>query len=78
MSHTQRVVAATKEIIEGEKLKDDDANKLIIAAWFHDAGYTKSNVNHEEESVTDFKVFFKEIKKFLMILLLVFPFNYGD
>ncbi|QMU65663.1 MAG: HD domain-containing protein [Flavobacteriaceae bacterium] len=60
LSHTQRVVAATKEIIEGEKVTEDSAVKLIIAAWFHDTGYTKSKDNHEEESVEIAKDFLKQ------------------
>ncbi|MEQ6123583.1 Pycsar system effector family protein [Pseudotenacibaculum sp. MALMAid0570] len=62
LGHTQRVVAATKEIIEGEQIGEEDANKLIIAAWFHDAGYTKSINNHEEMSVEIAKAFLKEHK----------------
>lgn len=51
LSHTQRVVAAAKEIIEGENVSDEDANKLLIAAWFHDTGFIKGKENHEEASV---------------------------
>tara|TARA_R110002073_G_scaffold108336_3_gene243355 strand:- start:28202 stop:29398 length:1197 start_codon:yes stop_codon:yes gene_type:complete len=60
LSHTQRVVSATKEIIEGEQIEADDANKLIIAAWFHDTGYTKSVNNHEELGVAVAKEFLKK------------------
>ncbi|MFY0630334.1 MAG: HD domain-containing protein [Flavobacteriaceae bacterium] len=60
LSHTQRVVAATKEIIEGESISEEDANKLIITAWFHDTGYTKGKDNHEEASVVIAKSFLKE------------------
>jgi len=60
LSHTQRVVSATKEIIEGEQVETDDANKLIIAAWFHDTGYTKSVNNHEELSVGIAQEFLKK------------------
>lgn len=60
LSHTQRVVAAAKEIIEGEKVVEDEANKIILAAWFHDTGYTNSNDNHEEESVAILKSFLKD------------------
>ena len=51
LSHTQRVVNAVKELIEGEKVSKVDANVLILAAWFHDVGYIKGNDRHEEESV---------------------------
>lgn len=60
LSHTQRVVAATKEIIEAEKITEEDAAKLVITAWFHDTGYTKGKDNHEEASVVIAKKFLKE------------------
>ncbi len=51
LSHTQRVVLAVNEIVEAEKVIDSDKDVLLIAAWFHDTGYVKSNENHEEKSV---------------------------
>ncbi|WP_412986678.1 Pycsar system effector family protein [Pontimicrobium sp. IMCC45349] len=51
LGHTQRVVKHTKELIEGEQIQEEDAQLLIIAAWFHDIGYTKSIENHEEKGV---------------------------
>jgi predicted metal-dependent HD superfamily phosphohydrolase len=51
LSHTQRVVNATKELIEGENISEVDANILLLAAWFHDVGYIKGTENHEESSV---------------------------
>ena len=62
LSHTQRVVAAAKEIIEGEQIVGEDSDKLIVAAWFHDVGYTESKVDHEEHSVVIAKAFLKEHK----------------
>lgn len=50
LSHTQRVVSATKEIIEAEKVEGDDVNALLFAAWFHDTGYIVSRENHEVHS----------------------------
>lgn len=50
VSHTQRVVEKVKELIEGEKITDELATNLVLAAWFHDTGYTKSIEKHEEES----------------------------
>jgi len=50
LSHTQRVVKSTKELIEGEKIGEDDAQNLLIAAWFHDVGYINGFENHEEKS----------------------------
>ena len=51
LSHTQRVVAKTKELIEYLKLPENNAEQLLIAAWFHDTGFTKTIVGHEKESV---------------------------
>lgn len=51
VSHTQRVVNATKELIEGEGISETDANVLLLAAWFHDLGYVKGSDSHEEKSV---------------------------
>ncbi|MBT8253416.1 MAG: HD domain-containing protein [Flavobacteriaceae bacterium] len=50
LSHTKRVVKKTKELIEGEKVQEDDAFHLMIAAWFHDIGYTKDPDQHEVRS----------------------------
>jgi predicted metal-dependent HD superfamily phosphohydrolase len=60
LSHTQRVVSATKEIIEGEAIPEEDANKLLVAAWFHDTGYTQSKTDHEEYGVKIVKEFLKD------------------
>lgn len=51
LNHTQRVVNATKELLEGENISEVDANLLLLAAWFHDVGYIKGTENHEESSV---------------------------
>ena len=51
LSHTQRVVESSKELIESEKINENDAEDLLIAAWFHDTGYIKGVEKHEEQSV---------------------------
>ncbi len=51
LSHTQRVVNSTKELIENLKIDTIAAENLEIAAWFHDTGFIKGCKNHEEESV---------------------------
>ncbi|MFK7749884.1 MAG: Pycsar system effector family protein [Kordia sp.] len=51
LTHTKSVVNSTKEIIEGISIEEKQAQQLIIAAWFHDTGYSKGIENHEEESV---------------------------
>ena len=60
LRHTQRVVESTKELIEGEEVEDGDATLLIVAAWFHDLGYTVSYDNHEEQSCELAKAFLTE------------------
>ncbi|WP_036150688.1 Pycsar system effector family protein [Maribacter forsetii] len=50
LRHTQRVVDSAKELIEGEKIGNEESELLLVAAWFHDLGYTISYTNHEEYS----------------------------
>lgn len=50
LRHTQRVVKSTKELLNFYNLDDAEVEKLLLTAWFHDTGYTKSTENHEEAS----------------------------
>ncbi|ASV30782.1 Pycsar system effector family protein [Maribacter cobaltidurans] len=50
LRHTQRVVKSAKELMEGEEVNTNDWKKLMVAAWFHDVGYLKSNEDHESHS----------------------------
>ncbi|RRQ50645.1 HD domain-containing protein [Maribacter algicola] len=50
LRHTERVVKSAKELMEGEELHGKDREKLMVAAWFHDVGYLKSNEDHESHS----------------------------
>ncbi len=58
LQHTQEVVAACEKLAEYHQLSDDDRFALILAAWFHDTGYTGGEAKeHETVSVqitTDF------------------------
>ncbi|MDP2526796.1 Pycsar system effector family protein [Maribacter dokdonensis] len=60
LRHTQRVVESTKELIEGENISDEESEQLLVAAWFHDLGYTKSYTDHEEQSCLLVKDFLAE------------------
>lgn len=60
VAHTRRVVEKTQEIIEGLEISETDAKHLVIAAWFHDVGYTKSMENHENHGVAIATVFLKQ------------------
>jgi len=47
-NHTVRVVLAAKQLVENEKVDAGTAEKIMVAAWFHDAGYTEGCTEHEE------------------------------
>ena len=60
LSHTQRIVKYTKELIENENVNENDAENLLIAAWFHDTGFIEGADNHEEKSAEIASKFLKE------------------
>ncbi len=49
-NHSLKVVNAVKEIITAENINDNDAELLILSAWFHDIGYINGCQNHETTS----------------------------
>ncbi|AUS05505.1 Pycsar system effector family protein [Pseudotamlana carrageenivorans] len=59
LTHTQRVVEKANLLAEQCGLSEHEKNLLVLAAWFHDTGYTKNIKKHEEESVLIAKSFFK-------------------
>ena len=50
LNHTQDVVKNAIFIGIKEKLTKEEMNMLRLAAWFHDVGYVKKYLGHEEES----------------------------
>ena len=51
LEHTREVVKNCDTIAKQYSLSDEEYMALMIAAWFHDAGYAKGGgKNHEEES----------------------------
>lgn len=60
LAHTQRVVEKTIELSELSELNEHDKRLLILAAWFHDTGYTKSITDHEDHSKEIARTFFKD------------------
>ena len=50
LRHTQRVVQGTKELLEEHELKQPDRDAILLAAWFHDTGYSRGYADHEETS----------------------------
>lgn len=50
LKHTQRVVKSAKELLEQHDLEPKKNEELVLAAWFHDTGYTKGTDHHEKRS----------------------------
>ncbi|HMU44766.1 MAG TPA: DUF5706 domain-containing protein [Chitinophagaceae bacterium] len=51
IEHTKEVVAACEKMSEYYSIPDDDRVALLLAAWFHDTGYS-SGQSHDHESVS--------------------------
>lgn len=49
--HTVKVVEAIKNLASEEAISAEELEKLLIAGWFHDTGYTISVQHHEKESI---------------------------
>jgi len=50
LKHTRQVIKAAREICEETNINKKDKKLIEIAIWFHDTGFTKDYINHEEES----------------------------
>lgn len=50
--HTENVVKEARLIAEHEKASEHETFLILLAAWFHDTGYSVCNLGHEKESVT--------------------------
>lgn len=59
-NHTVGVVQAVTKIAKYQQVSNEDTKKLLIAAWFHDTGYTQGTEKHEAISVEIVSVFLKE------------------
>jgi predicted metal-dependent HD superfamily phosphohydrolase len=51
LAHTQEVVANAKEIGENSGLSSEEMELVLLAAWFHDTGFTNSYEGHENTSL---------------------------
>lgn len=51
LTHTNRVVDNAKKIIQYLQIPDNDAEIIIISAWFHDIGFCETYYGHEDESI---------------------------
>ncbi len=50
LQHTHRVVKNTKQLLNASSLTEKEKEWLLLAAWLHDLGYTKTYADHEEMS----------------------------
>lgn len=55
--HTREVVNYAEKIAGPYQLDEEDYEDLLLAAWFHDAGYVETYNGHEEKSVDIFNDF---------------------
>lgn len=52
LDHTEDVAEACSQIADHYQLKDEERFILMLAAWFHDTGYSLGSASgHEEESI---------------------------
>lgn len=57
LTHTKNVVEKTRELINAAGVSQEEADALLLAAWFHDTGYTGGPEDHEHRSVSIFRDF---------------------
>ena len=58
LAHTQEVVAACQIMADYYKLNEEDRFALILAAWFHDTGYSSGeSAGHEDRSIENVNAF---------------------
>lgn len=61
LEHTQNVVEATKLLSEKNNLNRDQTEVALLAAWFHDTGYSQDYTDHEKVSIQILQGFLKDI-----------------
>ena len=87
--HTVKVVEAIKTLCKEEQISSELQEKLLIAGWFHDTGYTKIVQGHENESANiageylraqNFdENYISEVQKYILITVLHnIPTNVGE
>jgi HD superfamily phosphodiesterase len=50
ISHTESTVQEVAQLAKNSNVKKEKLENLLIAAWFHDLGYSLDNQNHESKS----------------------------
>ena len=59
-NHSLRVVNAVRELSTDDSLTENEKTALLLAGWFHDAGYIDGQAGHEERSVALMQEFLKD------------------
>jgi predicted metal-dependent HD superfamily phosphohydrolase len=59
-AHTQEVAGNAIEIGKNSGLSDEEIEIVVLAAWFHDTGFTITYYGHEEASISIAEEFLKE------------------
>lgn len=60
IQHTLDVVAAARELGEGHQLHPQEMELLLLSAWFHDLGYDKGPIGHEERGAQYARAFLEK------------------
>lgn len=83
LEHTKNVVLAIETLCEQENTDPKMTEILLLAGWFHDAGYVEDDKNHEQKSVQIASEFLKmqnvadEVLQKVSDLILATTFNYS-
>jgi predicted metal-dependent HD superfamily phosphohydrolase len=62
LSHTKEVVQNVKYLCAAMDVDVQDTKALLVAAWFHDTGFSVSYKGHEDESILIATAFLKQQK----------------
>src|SRR5215475_10995106 len=60
IEHTTNVVQAARLIADESNISKHEKNILLVAAWFHDTGYTQLIDQHEDVGAVIAEEFLKE------------------
>lgn len=63
LEHTKNVVLNIETLCKAENVSEEDRTALLLAGWFHDAGYIDGGENHEHRSVKMAVAFLDEKKE---------------
>ena len=60
--HTKNVVSGIEILCKAEEINEETKTILLLAGWFHDAGYVDGCENHEKKSIEIALEFLKDKK----------------